>query len=403
MNPSSAAAVDVDERPSSHPHAHPVTASEGAKPTLNRETEERHEADEFDYSPFVLRTDRAYPPVDPAMYAMRSPDVYRTQRGDCDALLTCIVGIWTQLAIPSAGVGAMAGVLQALLGHLESTGVGTLFDAGHDDFLHFVTTNPVRSEGPDDDEMRLRRNSINGALLALQDAALIEEADLLSVPKLAADRRADGRGTARGKPAPRRARKDYDNQVHVRPATHDEMLLIRLATRLIGTSRGVHRAAAAVAACSSSATTSEAAQIIWQHHQPTQLHLLGRRSPHGHTEANIAPRTIDLDDWAAQAFTAWRTESGSKYPLNPHAPALHSGTKGLTSNSAGVSIDQQVKKAMTRAGLDNIRGLSAGSLRLWAATKDATDVLTVRDGAVRAGIRFATLHRLSHQLGEIGF
>lgn len=58
---------------------------------------------------------------------------------------------------------------------------------------------------------------------------------------------------------------------------------------------------------------------------------------------------------------------------------------------------------MARAGLSDTRGLSAGSLRLWAATKDATDPGTAAAGARRAGIRFATLHRQVHQLGERAF
>lgn len=360
-------------------------------------------ADEYDYTAFVLRTEQTYPAIDPCLFAKETPDAYRAQHGECNALLSCVVGIWTQLAIPTAGVAAMTGVLMGLLTRLETTGIGTLFDADHDDLLHFVTVNPTPAAPPTTVEMRLRRNTINAAFLALQDASLVEEPELLHVPQLAGDERSGGLSTLQGNPASQETRKDFDDQVHVRPATHDEVLLIRLATRLVGTSRGLHRAAAAVAACSSTATTSEAGQIIWNHHHQRdhrdQLDLVGR---HGHTEASIAPRTVELDTWAAHALASWRAESGLEYPVNPNGPALHNGTKGLTSTSAGVSVDQQVKKAMTRAGLANVRGLSAGSLRLWATTKDATDVLSIRDGAARAGIRFATLHRLIHQLGESG-
>lgn len=355
--------------------------------------------DEFDYTRFVLRTDETYPPID-LTSAARVPDPAGVHEGDPGQLFACVLGIWTQFSTPMAGVAAMAGVLHGLLDRLDTAGIGTLYDADEDDLIRFITSNPDPGSQPSSEEMRLRRNVIHGTYLALEDAGVIETPPLLDVPQLIADARADQRGQHRDSPTAKRTRNSYDKQVHVRSATHDEILLIRLASRLVGTSRGQHLAAAAVAACTNTATTSEAPQILWEHRAGGQLRLTGRATPNGNTEADIAARTITLDPWSVGACDDWASERSAKRRIHPEDSMLYSGHQSLTSNSAGVSVDQQVRKALTRAGLANSRGLTAGSLRLWGAIKQATDAASVHAGAQRAGIRFATLHRLIHQLGD---
>jgi hypothetical protein len=189
----------------------------------------------------------------------------------------------------------------------------------------------------------------------------------------------------------------------VRSATHDEMLVVRLATRRAVTSQTIHLPAAAVAICSSSATTTEAPQVLWGHVETTgdvsQIALPGSPLAADTTEPRIAPRTVALDPWNAEALTDWHAERhakdkpGKASNVDPTTSVLFTGKKPLNSDSAQKAADQQVRKAFTIADLERELGFSAGSLRLWAAARHVTGFVTLITGADVAGIDPFVLHR----------
>jgi hypothetical protein len=180
------------------------------------------------------------------------------------------------------------------------------------------------------------------------------------------------------------------------------MLLVRLATRLAVTSRTQHLPAAAVAICSSSATAAEAAQVLWAHVQTEatpQMSLPGQLATTGPAQHRIAPRTVALDPWAAEALADWRTERGAKdKPGNASRVAsgrsvIYTGGKALDSDSARIAADQQIGKAVQIADLNRELGFSAGSLRLWAAARHVNEFATLIHAADIAGLDPLELHR----------
>ena len=245
---------------------------------------------------------------------------------------------------------------------------------------------------------------MHGAYLALIDAGVTTFSAAEGINPCPAEVRTDSRGKHRDNPIETKTRRAYDARVHVRAATGDEVLLTRLATRtrMAGTSRATHLCAAAVAVCTSAATTSEAPQILWSDLAGATLSLSGRIHPGHVAECNIAARTVTLDPWAASALAAWRAEKASARAVDPSASMLYSGSQALTSNSAQVGTDQQVRKALAIADLENIPGLTAGSLRLWAACHTVTDYPSLQTAAAKAGVEPLTLHRQVSHLGERG-
>jgi hypothetical protein len=79
--------------------------------------------------------------------------------------------------------------------------------------------------------------------------------------------------------------------------------------------------AAAVAICSATAATSEAPQVRWTDHQTegtVTIALAGRGMRPGMAEQEIAPRTVELDAWQAEALAL----------LAPGEDHPHSGEPG---------------------------------------------------------------------------
>ena len=87
---------------------------------------------------------------------------------------------------------------------------------------------------------------------------------------------------------------------------------------------------------------------------------------------------------------------------DPTSSVLYSGAQSLVSNSAQVSTDKQIAKVLGIADLRHLDGLTAGSLRLWAATRHITDPYTLDAGAAAAGTEPLTLHRHVTQQGDRG-
>ncbi len=323
---------------------------------------------DFNYSRLVHRTDSVHPPYYPPTYAL---DPNGLSDGLPQEVLACVLGIWKQFSLPEVAVATMGGVLEGLLTHLTEAGL-TIHTVDDETLIRLATTNPTVHPQPTRDEVRLRLNVINGAYLALQDAQIIEAASPLMLPTVA---------------QPAKARRAY-----VRSATHDEVLLVRLATRMLQSQRRQHLAAACVAICSNGATAAEAPQVLWRNYAPDQLALAGRTSLNDRAGMNIAARTINIDSWATTALNAWKAERSALRPVHDDDSVLYAGNQELTSNSAAVSTDQQVKKALEYAGLAQAKGLTAGSLRLWSILKDATDLASAAAAARHGGITIVTLH-----------
>ena len=337
-------------------------------------------ADRYDYTPLLRRTDPTIAPLFPA--DLDQPvDVAAEMTGDLTATLPVIADIWQQVSPDLDTTANMLGVLAAFTTTATAAGATAWHDVPTELIAEFVHA-PGPAAG---DACRLRKNAVHGAYLALYDAGLFDDVS----PAAGID------------PVPGQVR--TDDRGPVRTATHDEMLILRLATRLAVSSRAVHLSAAAVAICSSSATTTEAPQVLWGHADLTgdvpQLALAGSPSATNDHEARIEARIVTLDPWAAEVLTDWHTElqakdkPGKTSRVAPTTSVLYTGKQALDSNSAHAAVDQQIRKAVTIADLGRETGFSAGSLRLWAAARHVTGFATLINGATVAGIDPFTLHR----------
>lgn len=276
---------------------------------------------EFDYRHIVTRTDLAHPPL-----ASDAPattlDTTGLASGRASDVLACVLGVWRQFSLPPSAIAMMGGIMNGLLHQLSQTST-SLYEAKDDIVDQFLMQKASGQRRVTPQQVHLRRNTINGAYLALEDAGVIEPAAPFALPEGLADKR-------RGR--------------HVRAATHDEVLITRLATRLSRTQRRRYLAAACVALCSNTAEASEAPQVRWTHHTGDGLKLEGRVSLNHRPGMNIASRTVELDPWARAALDAWRTECAAARHIHPEDSMIYTGTQALTSNSAAVSADNQVNK-----------------------------------------------------------
>ncbi|WP_346621526.1 hypothetical protein [Blastococcus montanus] len=337
-------------------------------------------ADRYDYTPLLRRTDPTIAPLIP-IDLVQAVDVAAEMTGDLTATLPLIADIWQQVSPDLDTTANMLGVLAAFTTTATAAGATAWHDVPTELIAEFIHA-PGPSAG---DVCRLRKNVVHGAYLALYDAGLF---DVVS-PAAGVD------------PVPGQVR--TDDRGSVRTATHDEMLILRLASRLAVSSRAVHLSAAAVAICSASATTTEAPQVLWGHADLTgdarQLALAGSPSATNDDEARIEARIVTLDPWEAEVLTDWHTElqakdkPGKTSRVAPATSVLYTGKQALDSNSAHVGADQQVRKAFAIADLGRELGFSAGSLRLWAAARHVTSFATLITGATIAGIDPFTLHR----------
>lgn len=336
-------------------------------------------ADRYDYTPLLRRTDPTIAPLIP-IDLNQAVDVAAEMTGDLTATLPLIADIWQQVSPDLDTTANMLGVLAAFTTAATAAGATAWHDVSTEFIAEFIHA-PGPAVG---DACRLRKNAVHGAYLALYDAGLFDDVS----PVEGAD------------PVPGQVR--TDDRGPVRTATHDEMLILRLATRLAVSSRAVHLSAAAVAICSSSATTTEAPQVLWGQADlagdAPQLALAGSPSA-TNDEARIDARIVTLDPWAAEVLTDWHAElqakdkPGKTSRVAPTTSVLYTGKQALDSNSAHAGVDQQIRKAVTIADLSREPGFSAGSLRLWAAARHVTEFASLITGANIAGIDSFTLHR----------
>ncbi|SDC45227.1 hypothetical protein SAMN05660690_1494 [Geodermatophilus telluris] len=354
--------------------------------------------DRYDYTRILRRTD---PTIAPLFLADldQAVDVSAEMTGDLTATLPVIADIWQQVSPDPDTTANMLGVLVAFSTTATAAGATTWHDVPTELITEFIHASG-RAAG---EVCRLRKNVVHGAYLALYDAGLFDDVSpAAGIDPVRGEIRTDERGRRRGNAQQTRTRKADADLVAIRTATHDEMLILRLATRLAVTSRTQQLPAAAVAICSSSATAAEAAQVLWAHVQTDatpQMSLPGQLAVTGPTLHRIAPRTVALDPWAAEALTDWRTERKAKdKPGNASRVAsgqsvIYTGGKALDSDSARIAADQQIGKAVEIADLNRELGFSAGSLRLWAAARHVTEFASLIHAAAIAGIDPLELHR----------
>lgn len=365
-------------------------------------------SDPYDYTVFVQRRDSYYPPADLGAIRALKPSPRAVHDDEREAVISAVVGVWTGTAAPEIAIATMAGVLAGLFDHLEATGRHDATDlsaADEAELIAFVTTNPGHSDEPGAavtrSEMHLRRNVINGSRLALAQLAILEDVEALEVPALAVDARSNLRGKCKDAPLEKKTRKPYNERTHSRPATHDEVLITRIASRLVYSRTARHLCTATVALITSTAATSEVPQVLWKHHHKSALNLSGYTRANGGLETQIVARTITLDPWAAQSLDLWHEECSTyRRRIDTTASMTYTGRQALASPSAKATTDQHLRNATKLAGLDKISGLSASSFRLWAAIKDASDTAGVVRGAQLAGMHLTALHRTLHQLGD---
>ena len=354
--------------------------------------------DPYDYSRILRRTDPTIPPL-PLRDSDQPIDIATEVTGDLTATLPAIADIWQQVSPDPATTGQMFGVLTAFTASAIVAGATTWHNVAVEDIASFI-----HAPGPNaGDVCRLRKNAVHGAYLALYDAGLFDDiSPAAGIDPVPGQVRTDERGRRRGNKLQTKLRRADADRVPVRSAAHDEMLLLRLATRLAVTSQTSHLSAAAVAICSSSATTTEAPQVLWEHADITgddvpQIALVGSPRVADDDEARIDTRIVTLDPWAAEVLTDWHAElsandrSGSR--AADAASVLYTGAQPLDSKSAHSAADQQVRKAVTIADLGRETGFSSGSLRLWAAARHVTGFVTLIDGAAVVGLDPLVLHR----------
>lgn len=312
-------------------------------------------------------------------------------------ILGIVVRHWMHCDIPTHALDTMTGVLVALLNTLQASTRPELWRASERALRTFATDNLDAKDADDIDTIHLRRNTINAALLSLQVLCIIDgDHPLLELPqlnRLKTRRRATD--TTQGK-----TRLRYDRRGHVRAATHDEVLLARLASRLVQGKFSVNRCAAAVAFATSTAAVSEIPQVSWVERGRNSVILPGRRSGDGNSEKDIARRTVPLDQWSATALDDWHAESRTAFGYSHNHRMLYAGRQNADSESAHASVSGQISAALARAGLQGHPGIQPDSLRLWSAAKGAVDKRTALEAAELAGVGIATLHRLLHQTGE---
>ncbi|MGB8650069.1 MAG: hypothetical protein WCD35_05345 [Mycobacteriales bacterium] len=359
----------------------------------------------YDYTQRLLRTDPTAPRAphlgtQPASAASSEQYLAAILRGDLTASLPNIIDVWTQVNPDQQALDAMTDSLTTFTHYATNLGVATWGDVPADlvrDFIAYPDTALT------DQAWRLRKNTVHGAYLALIDANLHDGASPAEgLDALTATLPTDQpRRNFSATPDKGKSGRSYTERHHCRPATHDEVLLTRLACRLAGTSRSQGLPAAAVALCTASATTGEAPQVLWRHlAQGGAVALPGRLAPPGREETAISARTVALDPWSQQALTDWQQERSINRPVSADESVLYSGNQPLTSRSAQVCADQAIARAFEIADLRHENDITAGSLRLWAAARHVTTLATLPEGAAVAGVDPLTLHRQITQQGD---
>lgn len=169
-------------------------------------------------------------------------------------------------------------------------------------------------------------------------------------------------------------------------ATHDEILILRLAAHHGDTARCNGLTAATLAAYSSGAAVAEVPHLKLTDATETHLHLRGVTADKPGNA--VAERTNPLDPWAAEAFRLYREEGFGGSDRSP----FYSGYQTLDSDSARVTTSAHLKKLIHPTGLSTA-GLTPEEIRVWSAIRTTHDTATFLDAATYHGTPWQVLHR----------
>lgn len=280
-----------------------------------------------------------------------------------------IDAVWAELAPDPATHARMGGVLDAALAHLATSGVG-LRDATPAACAAFLDAAPTPAA------WHLRKNTVTAACLTLHHFG--QWAGPIPTHGLRPSTDSDAGDSA--------------GRVACRAATSDEILLLRASARL-GPREDLHRGAAALALGCAGAAAAEAPQVRWRDHRPDDpadptgpatIRLAGRHHTDPRNGWHVTERAVTVSGWDAKALADWRAEAhAAARPGSEDWSILYGGRKALTSASARICYDNAIRVSMSVADLDWIRGLSPGSLPLWAAAHAAVHGPDNVDGAAR--------------------
>ena len=323
---------------------------------------------EFNYSRLVHRTDSVYPPYYAPTACPRPP---RPRRGIPRDVLACVLGIWKQFSLPELAIAAMGGVLTGLLTHLTKAGL-TIHTVDEDDLIRLRHDQPHRApqahprRGTTASQRHQRRLPRPGRRPGHRARI---------TPGTAEPQRA-GQGRTRLRPkrnqrrsAPHPAR--HPNAPEPAPPAPRGRKRRHLQQRR-------HR------------SRSPPGALARLHPRPADIgrpNQPQRSSRHEHRLTHHRHRPVGTRRHQRLEGRAVHQPPRPRRRLH----ALHRN-QALTSNSAAVSADQQIKKALKLAGLAETKGLTAGSLRLWSILKDATDLASAATAARHGGITIVTLH-----------
>jgi hypothetical protein len=88
-----------------------------------------------------------------------------------------------------------------------------------------------------------------------------------------------------------------------------------------------------------------------------------------------------------------KDKPGKASHVAPERSVIYAGGQALDSASARLAADHQIGEAVEIVDLSRELGFSAGSLRLWAATRHVTGFASLIEGATIAGIDPFALRR----------
>lgn len=315
-------------------------------------------------SRYTLRTDHTAPSVDlDALAQVNIHDPATRRAGTFATVLALCANHWMGTAIPTIGLQSAIDTLGGFLHTVALAGAGTIHQITTEQINDYINNAPPspRTNGVVPNDIKHLRRNVIAALTKTLEAHRIPHPHTWTVPVLTEPKLS-------------------------RCATHDEMLILRLAAPHT-TQRAHSLSAAVLAVITSGANSSEAPTIEATHVDITnqRLQLSGLRA--ARTARTIEPRTVALDDWATKVLAEF-LEYGHDRRI---AQLLYTGRHALTSTSAQASIDNQFKNARDRAGLSKV-GLTCSAARLWGALRDATTQDDLETAADTYGTHWTILH-----------
>ncbi len=382
---------------------------------------EPQEHDEFDYRDLVYRDDPAHPPraLDSVPTALSLQDDQDTLDGALDGDLTATLS-YTAAALGHAATDtrtaeAMLGVLAGFVDRALRAGHTTWHDVDADHVVKFVALRNGNTH-PTVEARRLRKNAVHAGWLAHGMAVPDLPEVTLGIDPVQDHVRQDKRGQGTGPAEKRRP------AVSTRPATHDEVTLLRLAAPASANRKTAHAPAGALALLSSGASVREAAELgvhtvvdtdsvtllaretsryLTRRQVRQSLELPGTGDADGRSIGTPLPRTgRPLDSWEQQALLDLLHEMSTQGRTLPDDYVLYGERGEFNRKSAAVTVTQHLTKLRKHADLTREAGLTPNSLRMWGVIRDVTCHRDAVKAARHFGTSGLTLLRLVRQQGD---